>query len=143
MIKFVRTSARKCECEGGSVRPPPRNLLNWRARGVGCRRIFQNLSISQVATSFHGKEHYNLVKHRAIGVSDLTELERNDSITEDMMPVPMAPLPNLARLKSEPDDTQDENEQEEEPAPPPDNQTLLRLLQENEKVILSYVILYK
>lgn len=87
-----------------------------------------------MATSFHSKEHYTLIKHRAIGVSDFTEPERHDSITEEMVPVPLAPLPNLARLKSEPDDTQDENEQEEEPSPPPDNQTLLRLLQDNEKV---------
>lgn len=48
----------------------------------------------------------------------------------------MHALPPLARLKSDPEDQQDENESEEEPGTPPDNQTLLRLLEENEKVII-------
>lgn len=50
--------------------------------------------------------------------------------------MPLA-VPPLARLKSEPDDAQEENEVEEESTPPPDNQTLLRLLEENEKVKFS------
>lgn len=49
-------------------------------------------------------------------------------------PIPLHAIPPLARLRSDPDDQQDENETEEEPTPPPDNQTLLRLLEENEKV---------
>lgn len=53
---------------------------------------------------------------------------------EEHTPLPMEPLPQLSRLKSDPDDQQDENETEEEQQAPPDNQTLLRLLPENEKV---------
>lgn len=72
-------------------------------------------------------------------VTGLTEPERSESINEDPTPLPLEALPHLARLKSDPDDQQDENETEEEQQTlPPDNQTLLRLLQENEKVKLFY-----
>lgn len=68
------------------------------------------------------------------GVTGLTELERReDSLSDEPSPLPLTAIPPLARLKSEPDDQQDENE-EEDSISPPDNQTLLRLLEEHEKV---------
>lgn len=50
-------------------------------------------------------------------------------------PLPLTALPPLTRLKSEPEEGQDDNDTEEEqPSVAPDNQTLMRLLEENEKV---------
>lgn len=63
-----------------------------------------------------------------------------DNICEDTSPMPLVPLPSLSRLKSDPDDQQDDNENEEEQELPPDNQTLLRLLEEKEKVCKPKVI---
>lgn len=72
------------------------------------------------------------------GVSGLTEPEKHESIPEEQPPlVPLHAIPPLARLRSDPDDVQDENEPEEEPPPPPDNQTLLRIVEENEKVVCN------
>lgn len=49
--------------------------------------------------------------------------------------MPYAALPHLTRLTSDPEDQQeDADAEEEQPTPPPDNQTLLRLLEQNEKV---------
>lgn len=49
--------------------------------------------------------------------------------------MPFTPtLPQLARLKSDPEDQQEDGDAEEEQSTQPDNQTLLRLLDENEKV---------
>lgn len=91
----------------------------------------------KVATSLDSKPYYNaLQKRQHNGVSGLTEPERSESISEEPSPLPLAAMPTLARLKSDPEDQQDENETEEEQTPPPDNQTLLRLLEENEKVNL-------
>ncbi|KAK9687952.1 FYVE zinc finger [Popillia japonica] len=94
----------------------------------------------KVASSHHSKEHYQALQlRRCCGVSGLAELERTDSICEETSPMPLAPLPPLARLKSDPnDDQQEENETEEEHQPPPDNQTLLRLLEENEKITFMF-----
>lgn len=88
-----------------------------------------------MATSHHSKEYYKCIQQRqAIGI---TEPERSDAVADDPTPLPLDPLPQLSRLKSDPDDQQDENETEEE-QPPPDNQTLLRLLPENEKASKSF-----
>lgn len=91
-----------------------------------------------MATSHHSKEYYYAIQLRQQnGVSELPELEkRDDNLSDESSPLPPAALPPLARLRSEPDDQQDENE-EEEPTPPPDNQTLLRLLEQHEKVAKS------
>lgn len=68
-------------------------------------------------------------------MSGLSEPEKPDSISEDQpAPIPLHAIPPLARLRSDPEDQQDENEPEEEPPPPSDNQTLLRHLESNEKV---------
>lgn len=92
----------------------------------------------KVATSYHSKDYYQaLQKRQHIGVSGLTlePPERTDSISEELSPMPYAALPHLTRLTSDPEDLQEENDNEEEqPSPPPDNQTLLRLLEHNEKV---------
>ncbi|KAB0793199.1 hypothetical protein PPYR_12819 [Photinus pyralis] len=89
----------------------------------------------KVATSHHSKEYYNAVQLRQLnGVCGMVEPEkREEALSEEPNPMPLT-VPPLARLKSEPDDTQEENETEEEPTPPPDNQTLLRLLEEHEKI---------
>lgn len=74
-------------------------------------------------------------------MSDLSEPEKSDNVSDEPSPLPLAPMPALARLKSDPDDQQEENENEEEPqSPQPDNQTLLRLLEENEKVRFLFFI---
>lgn len=89
----------------------------------------------KVATSYHSKDYYQALQQRQRnGVSGLTEPERSDSVSEEPSPLPLTPLPPLARLKSDPDDQQEENDEEEQSSPQPDNQTLLRLLQENEKI---------
>jgi hypothetical protein len=89
----------------------------------------------KVAASHHSKIYYQAVQMRQHnGVTGLTEPERADSIVDEPSPLPLTPLPPLARLKSDPDDQQEENDAEEEPSPPPDNQTLMRLLEENEKI---------
>lgn len=95
----------------------------------------------KVATSHHSKIYYQAVQRRQqYGATGLTEPERADSIVEEPSPLPLTPLPPLARLKSDPDDLQEENDTEEEPSPPPDNQTLMRLLEENEKVFIPIII---
>lgn len=64
-------------------------------------------------------------------VIDDTPLNMNDTSTES---VPMVPC-TLERHASEPDETTEDIEQEEENNQTvPDNQTLLRLLEEHEKV---------
>nr|XP_008195320.1 PREDICTED: WD repeat and FYVE domain-containing protein 3 isoform X2 [Tribolium castaneum] len=88
----------------------------------------------KVATSHHSKIYYQAVQNKRTGVTGLTEPERADSIVDEPSPLPLTPLPPLARLKSDPDDQQEENDVEEEPSAPPDNQTLMRLLEENEKI---------
>lgn len=91
----------------------------------------------KVATSFHSREYYNLVANSRCHSLSLEQRpdERLPSASDETGPLPLAPLPSLTRLKSEPDDPQDEIEPEEmEPPPPTDNQTLLRLLEENEKI---------
>jgi hypothetical protein len=95
----------------------------------------------KVAASHHSKIYYQAVQMRQHnGVTGLTEPERADSIVDEPSPLPLTPLPPLARLKSDPDDQQEENDAEEEPSPPPDNQTLMRLLEENEKVVVVLAI---
>ena len=95
----------------------------------------------KVAISHHSKEYYQAVQLRRYnGVSGLAEPEKIDNICEDTSPMPLVSLPSLSRLKSDPDDQQDDNENEEEQEPPPDNQTLLRLLEEKEKVCNRIVI---
>ncbi|XP_066149954.1 WD repeat and FYVE domain-containing protein 3 [Euwallacea fornicatus] len=92
----------------------------------------------KVATSYHSKEYFQAVQQRQHhGVSGMTlELpERTDSISEELSPMPYAALPHLTRLTSDPEDLQEEvDNEEEQPTPPPDNQTLLRLLEHNEKI---------
>ncbi|KAJ8966192.1 hypothetical protein NQ317_015412 [Molorchus minor] len=93
-----------------------------------------------VASSYHSKEYYNaiqLTKHT--GVSGITEPERSDSIIDEPSPLPFTPpLPQLARLKSDPEDQQEDADTEEESPSQPDNQTLMRLLEENEKVTYMF-----
>nr|XP_022909115.1 WD repeat and FYVE domain-containing protein 3 [Onthophagus taurus] len=91
----------------------------------------------KVAISHHSKEYYQAMQLRRCNNGEI-ELDRIDSISEESSPMPLVPLPALSRLKSDPDDQQDENESEEEPQPPPDNQTLLRLLEENEKITYMF-----
>lgn len=93
----------------------------------------------KVATSYHSKEYFQALQQRQHqGVSGLTlepTTERTDSISEELSPMPYAALPHLTRLTSDPEDQQeDADTEEEQPTPPPDNQTLLRLLEQNEKV---------
>ncbi|XP_019753468.2 WD repeat and FYVE domain-containing protein 3 isoform X1 [Dendroctonus ponderosae] len=96
----------------------------------------------KVATSYHSKDYYQaLQKRQHIGVSGLTlePPERTDSISEELSPMPYVALPHLTRLTSDPEDLQEENDNEEDqPSPPPDNQTLLRLLEHNEKVSFMF-----
>lgn len=93
----------------------------------------------QIAISFHSKEYYNAIgKRKHIGVSGITEPERTDSVPEEPSQQPYSPtLPQLTRLKSDPDDQQEDTEEEDQQSSQPDNQTLLRLLEENEKVVLA------
>lgn len=76
------------------------------------------------------------------GAIGLTEPDKVDAITEEHhpTPIPFHAIPPLARLRSDPEDQQDENEAEEEQSAPPDNQTLLRLLEENEKVSYRFLV---
>lgn len=75
-----------------------------------------------------------------MGVSGITEPERSDSVPEETTHQPYSPtLPQLTRLRSDPEDQQEDVE-EEEPSTQPDNQTLLRLLEENEKVITIKIL---
>ncbi|XP_074041175.1 WD repeat and FYVE domain containing 3 bchs isoform X2 [Leptinotarsa decemlineata] len=94
----------------------------------------------KVATSYHSKEYFNAIQLRKhIGVSGMMETERSDSVIEEPSPVPYTPaLPQLARLRSDPEDQQEDIDLEEEPSPQPDNQTLLRLLEENEKITYMF-----
>lgn len=94
----------------------------------------------KVASSHDSKEYYNITeKRKRNGVSGLVEPERSDSIGDEPSPMHLAPVPTLARLKSEPEDPQDDTEiEEEQQITPPDNQTLLRLLQENEKITYMF-----
>lgn len=89
----------------------------------------------QVAASFHSKEYYNATsKRKHTGVSGITEPDRSESVTEEQSQQPYSPtLPQLTRLRSDPEDQQEDAEEEEQSSQP-DNQTLLRLLEENEKV---------
>ncbi|KAJ8919114.1 hypothetical protein NQ315_012099 [Exocentrus adspersus] len=92
----------------------------------------------KVATSFHSKEYYKAIQLRK-HVGGLSEPERSDSVIEEPSPLPFNPaLPQLARLKSDPEDQQEDGDTEEEQAPQPDNQTLLRLLDENEKITYMF-----
>lgn len=95
-----------------------------------------------MATSFHSKEYFKATQLRqGKGATGLTEPEKVDTIVEEHhpTPIPLHAIPPLARLRSDPEDQQDENETEEETTPPPDNQTLLRLLEENEKVSRQWI----
>lgn len=72
-----------------------------------------------------------------MGVSGITEPERSDSVLDEPSQQPYSPtLPQLTRLRSDPEDQQEDIEEEEQSSQP-DNQTLLRLLEENEKVHLN------
>ncbi|CAG9840042.1 unnamed protein product [Diabrotica balteata] len=78
-----------------------------------------------------------LRKH--LGVSGMMEPERSDSVVEEPSPLPFAPaLSQLARLRSDPDDLQEEADGEEESSSQPDNQTLMRLLEANEKITYMF-----
>ncbi|XP_060523655.1 WD repeat and FYVE domain-containing protein 3 [Cylas formicarius] len=92
----------------------------------------------KVATSYHSKDYYQALQLRQHnGVSGLTAdpPERSDSVTDEPSPLPYTALPHLARLTSDNEDQPEENDNEEEqPSTPPDNQTLLRLLEHNEKI---------
>lgn len=94
----------------------------------------------KVATSYHSKIYHQALQTRQrCGGGALVEPERSDSITEEPSPLPMTPIPALARLKSDPQDEQlEENDNEEESSSPPDNQTLMRLLEENEKITYMF-----
>jgi hypothetical protein len=71
-------------------------------------------------------------------VIDDTPLNVNEASTESEPP--MVPC-TLERHASEPDEAPEDNEQEEENNQAvPDNQTLLRLLEEHEKVSVLYII---
>lgn len=66
----------------------------------------------------------------------MMETERSDSVVEEPSPLPFAPaLSQLARLRSDPEDQQEEGDGEDEHSVQPDNQTLMRLLEANEKVV--------
>ncbi|XP_044743172.1 WD repeat and FYVE domain-containing protein 3 isoform X2 [Chrysoperla carnea] len=98
----------------------------------------------KVATSLDSKPYYLAVQKRCGRGLTEPEPSRLDSVSstdESLGGIPPSPTPTpfptsiaLARLKSEPDDVPDEGDTEEESVPVPDNQTLLRLLEENEKV---------
>ncbi|CAH0558995.1 unnamed protein product [Brassicogethes aeneus] len=97
----------------------------------------------KVATSYHSKNHFQAHQKRQLcGVSEMSThepLERSDSIADEPSPLPITALPSLARLKSEPEDQQEENDvEEEQQTPQPDNQTLLRLLEDNEKITYMF-----
>ncbi|XP_044762510.1 WD repeat and FYVE domain-containing protein 3 [Coccinella septempunctata] len=96
----------------------------------------------KVATSNHSKEYYYAVQaHQQYSISGLSEPERSDSLIEEPSPspLPLTALPSLTRLKSDPEEGQDDNDNEEElPSIAPDNQTLMRLLEENEKITYMF-----
>ncbi|XP_050299394.1 WD repeat and FYVE domain-containing protein 3 [Anthonomus grandis grandis] len=98
----------------------------------------------KTATSHHSKEYYQVVQKRQhMSGLNLEPPERSDSVnaaSEELSPMPYAALPHLTRLTSDTtDDLQEENDNEEEqPSPPPDNQTLLRLLEHNEKITYMF-----
>lgn len=106
-------------------------------------RLINLLFIVKVAASLDSKEYYNAVQKRQHnGVSSLAEPERSESISEEPSPLPLTAMPALTRLKSDPDDQNDDAEAEEEQqTSQPDNQTLLRLLEENEKI--TYMFRYE
>lgn len=77
-----------------------------------------------------------------MGVSGITEPERSDSVPDEPSQQPYSPsLPQLTRLRSDPEDQQEDGEEEEQSSQP-DNQTLLRLLDENEKVTNYQSVIY-
>ncbi|CAG9764999.1 unnamed protein product [Ceutorhynchus assimilis] len=88
----------------------------------------------KVATSYHSKEHYQTLHNKGMSGLSLEPPERTESVSEELSPMPYAALPHLTRLTSDQEDQQEDNDVEEEPSPPPDNQTLLRLLEQNEKI---------
>ncbi|XP_018321850.1 WD repeat and FYVE domain-containing protein 3 [Agrilus planipennis] len=94
----------------------------------------------KVATSHHSKDYYNALQRNQQQQTDTEVIEEQQERKEETITSeePSLMLPSLTRLKSEPDDPADENETEEEHALPPDNQTLLRLLQENEKITFMF-----
>ncbi|CAH1175861.1 unnamed protein product [Phaedon cochleariae] len=94
----------------------------------------------KVATSYHSKEYYTALQLRKhVGVSGIMEPERSDSVIEEPSPLPYTPaLPQLTRLRSDPEVEQEDTDVEEETTPQPDNQTLLRLLEENEKITYMF-----
>ncbi|KAL2720725.1 WD repeat and FYVE domain-containing protein 3-like isoform X1 [Vespula squamosa] len=94
----------------------------------------------KVATSTDSKEYYlkqlgnssGMFERERDPVIDDTPLNVNETSTENEPP--MVPC-TLERHASEPDEVQEDNEQEEENNQTvPDNQTLLRLLEEHEKI---------
>lgn len=96
----------------------------------------------KVATSTDSKEYYlkqlgnssGMFERERDPVIDDTPLSVNDASTESEPP--MVPC-TLERHASEPDEAPEDNEQEEENNQTvPDNQTLIRLLEEHEKVCL-------
>ncbi|CAG9859319.1 unnamed protein product [Phyllotreta striolata] len=94
----------------------------------------------KVATSYHSKDYFYAIQLRNnLGVSNLMELERSESIVEEPSPQPFAPaISHLARLRSDPEDQQEETEGEDEHSLQPDNQTLMRLLEANEKITYMF-----
>ncbi|CAH1111054.1 unnamed protein product [Psylliodes chrysocephalus] len=94
----------------------------------------------KVALSNHSKEYYNSIqKRKHLGMSGMMETERSDSVVEEPSPLPFAPaLSQLARLRSDPEDQQEEGDGEDEHSVQPDNQTLMRLLEANEKITFMF-----
>ncbi|XP_056639814.1 WD repeat and FYVE domain-containing protein 3 isoform X1 [Diorhabda sublineata] len=94
----------------------------------------------KVATSYHSKEYYNAIQVRKhLGVSGIMEPERSDSVVDEPSPLPYTPaLSQLARLRSDVEDQAEEGEGEDESSSQPDNQTLMRLLEANEKVTYMF-----
>lgn len=103
-------------------------------------KLLQKQLKYKVATSMDSKEYYlkqlgncsGMFERERDPVIDDTPLNVNETSTESEPP--MVPC-TLERHASEPDEPAEDNEQEEENNQTvPDNQTLLRLLEEHEKV---------
>jgi len=96
----------------------------------------------KVATSFDGKKYfqcYLTTNHqtRVLCEAEAAIAEKNDN-TPPQTPTGQQPL-TLNRAQSEPGEEFDEDvESEDTAAMVPDNQTLLRMLEENEKVLMKF-----
>nr|CAI5836643.1 unnamed protein product [Callosobruchus analis] len=94
----------------------------------------------KVPISYHSKEYYTALQMRkqsSVG-DNIIETEK-ETVVDEPSPLPFNPaLPQLTRIRSDPEDQQEDGDAEDEQASQPDNQTLMRLLEQNEKITYMF-----